>query len=115
MSLKCFMLDLRDDPDLIAEYCDWHRPGGPPRAVSDAIRAGGVREMLIFLSGNRLCMVVEADGSFDAEAKRASEAGNPETVAWEEKMSVYQSPLPWARPDEKWVEATPIFALSEQD
>lgn len=114
MPLKCFMLDLKDDPALIAEYRRWHQPGGPPQAVTDSIRAQGVREMLIFLSGNRLCLVVDADENFGGAAKRASEAANPETREWEERMSAFQQPLPWAKPGEKWIEAELIYALSEQ-
>jgi L-rhamnose mutarotase len=68
----------------------------------------------MLITGNRLCMVVEADASFDAAAKRASEAANPESIAWEEKMDVYQQPLPWANPGEKWVEAELIFDLAAQ-
>lgn len=114
MALKCFLLDLKDDPALIAAYREWHRPGGPPRSVTETIRAHGVKDMLIFLSGNRLCMLIDADASFDAEAKRASEAANVEAIAWEERMATFQQPLPWAKPGEKWVEAEPIYSLSEQ-
>jgi L-rhamnose mutarotase len=114
MTLKCFLIDLKNEPALIQEYRDWHKPGGPPKAVVDSIRRSGVREMLIFLTGNRLCMIVEADAAFDAAAKRASEAANPESIAWEEDMDVYQLPLPWAKPGEKWAEAHVIFDLAEQ-
>ena len=114
MPTKCFLLDLKDDPALIAAYREWHRPGGPPRAVIDALRAGGVTEMTIYLLGNRLCMVMEADETFDEEAKRATERASPESAAWELQMSEYQKPLPWAKPGEKWLEATSIFVLSEQ-
>jgi L-rhamnose mutarotase len=114
MALKCFVLDLKDDPALIAEYRHWHRPGGPPQAVTDSIRAQGVREMLIFLSGNRLCMVVDADESFGGAAKAASEAANEDVIAWERRMSAFQRPPPHAKPGEKWVECEQIYALSEQ-
>jgi L-rhamnose mutarotase len=114
MPLKCFMLDLKDDPSLIAAYRDWHRPGGPPPAVTASIRAQGVREMLIFLSGIRLCMVVDADASFGGAAKRASEAANEDVRAWEQQMSLYQQALPWAAAGEKWVECDLIYALSAQ-
>jgi L-rhamnose mutarotase len=114
MPLKCFMLDLKDDPELIAEYVHWHRPGGPPTAVTESIRAQGVEEMLIFLSGNRLCMVVDADENFGAASKRAGEAINADVIGWEERMSEFQQTLPWAKPGEKWVECAPIYALSEQ-
>jgi L-rhamnose mutarotase len=114
MPTKCFLLDLKDDPALIADYREWHKPGRPPRAVIDALRAGGVKEMAIYLLGNRLCMVLEADDTFHEEAKRATEQANEESAAWEVRMSEYQKPLPWAKPGEKWLEATKIFALSEQ-
>ena len=113
MALKCFLLDLKDDPALIAEYREWHRPGGPPKAVLDALRAQGVNEMRIFLTGDRLCLVIEADEGFDADAKRAAESASPETVAWETKMWAYQRALPWAETGQKWVEAEEVFKLSE--
>jgi L-rhamnose mutarotase len=114
MPLKCFMLDLKDDPDLIAAYRDWHRPGGPPAAVIAAIRAAGAQEMLIFQTGNRLCMVVDADESFGGAEKRASEQANADVIAWEARMDPFQRPLPWAKAGEKWVECEMIFALSAQ-
>lgn len=112
--LKCFMLDLKDDQELIARYRDWHGPGGPPEAVTRSIRAQGVREMLIFLTGNRLSMVVDADAGFGGAAKRASEAANADVMDWENQMSAMQQPLPWAKPGEKWVECEMIYALSAQ-
>jgi L-rhamnose mutarotase len=114
MPLKCFMLDLKDDPELIARYRDWHRPGGPPTAVTRSIRARGVREMQIFLLGNRLCMVADADADFGGAAKRASEAADADVIAWEARMSAFQQELPWAKAGEKWVECEEIYALSAQ-
>jgi L-rhamnose mutarotase len=114
MPTKCFLLDLKNDPELIVAYREWHKPGKPPRAVMDALRAGGVREMSIYLLGTRLCMIMEADDDFDEEAKRATEHANKESAAWEVKMSRYQQPLPWAKPGEKWLEAEKIFDLGEQ-
>ena len=114
MPTKCFLLDLKDDAALIAAYRQWHQPGRPPRAVIEALRTSGVKEMTIYLLGNRLCMVMEADESFDAEAKRASEQSSPEAAAWEVRMSEYQQPLPWAKPGEKWLEAESVFTLSDQ-
>ncbi|MES1197111.1 MAG: L-rhamnose mutarotase [Pseudomonadota bacterium] len=113
MALKCYMLDLKDDPELIARYRDWHAPGGPPPSVIASIRQAGIMEMRIFLTGNRLCMIAETTADFDAEARRHSDAGNAEVIEWEARMDAFQQRLPWAKPGEKWVEAEPIFLLSD--
>jgi L-rhamnose mutarotase len=110
----CMILDLKDDPELIGRYRRWHAPGGPPAAVITAIRAAGLREMEIFLSGNRLVMVIEAPDGFSTEARAAADAGDPIVQAWERLMSEFQQPVPWALPGEKWTPAERIFALSEQ-
>jgi L-rhamnose mutarotase len=53
-------LDLQDDPELIEQYRAWHRPGGPPAAIIESLRATGITEMEIFLAGNRLVMILLA-------------------------------------------------------
>jgi L-rhamnose mutarotase len=110
----CFALDLKDDPALIARYRAWHAPGGPPAAIVKSIRDAGIGEMQIFLTGNRLFMIAEVNENFSAAAKAAADAANPAVQAWERRMEEFQQFLPWARPGEKWVAMTRIFALSEQ-
>lgn len=110
----CFALDLKDDAALIARYKAWHAPGVPPAAVNQSIRAAGIEEMEIFLCGNRLFMVMEVDETFSPTAKAAADLGNPVVQAWETQMDEFQQRLPWARAEEKWVEAKKIYALSDQ-
>ncbi len=111
---RCLILDLKDDPVLIDRYRRWHEPGGPPAAVIQAIRAAGVQEMEIFLSGNRLVMVIDTPDDFSAEAWASANAENAAVQAWEALMSEFQQPVAWARPGEKWTSAEPIFTLSDQ-
>ena len=113
MTRRVLILDLKDDPALIAAYEAYHRPGGVPEAIRRSIRAGGIEDMEIFRSGNRLVMVVETTADFDPKTKAASDAADPAVVAWEELMDRYQQRLPWAPPGVKWLEAARIFALSE--
>jgi len=110
----CFALDLADDPALIAEYRKWHRPGGPPEAVNRSIRQAGIEELEIWLTGNRLFMIMEVGPGFDPAAKAESDAADPDVRAWEELMWRFQRALPWADPGEKWVPAEKIYALSQQ-
>ena len=110
----CFALDLADDPELIEQYKTWHAPGGPPSAVNRSIRAADVRELEIWLTGNRLFMIMEVGPAFDPAAKAQADAADPDVQAWEKLMWEFQRPLPWAKPDEKWVAMDRIYALSEQ-
>lgn len=114
MKRLCFALDLKDDPKLIQSYIEWHRPGGPPAAVTRAIRESGIDVLEIYLCGNRLFMILEAPDSFSPEAKGADDAANPEVQRWEELMWNFQQALPWAAPGQKWVPAERIYDLAAQ-
>jgi L-rhamnose mutarotase len=110
----CFALDLKDDPALVAEYRRFHAPGGPPPAVTRALRASGIEVLEIYLCGNRLFMVLEGAADFSLQAKAQADANNPEVQRWEELMWQFQKPLPWAEPGQKWVPAEKIYDLAEQ-
>jgi len=114
MTRRVLILDLADDPELIAAYEDHHRPGAVPAPIVASIREAGIAGMEIHRSGNRLVMVMETDEGFDPAAKAAADAADPEVAAWEALMSRYQRPVPWAPPGAKWVEAERIFSLAEQ-
>ncbi|MBA4089066.1 MULTISPECIES: L-rhamnose mutarotase [Sphingomonas] len=109
------MVDLVDEPDSIARYREWHKPGGPPQAVSDAIRADGVTDLQIWMIGDRMVMIMEQDIALapDGATKRAQDAANPDVQAWDALMRTFQRPLPFA-PNVTWAEMERIYALDEQ-
>jgi L-rhamnose mutarotase len=110
---RCFAVDLHDDPDQIARYRAWHRAGGPPAAVTAAIRADDVRALEIWLVGDRMFMILEQGEAYDADAKAARDAADLDVQAWDALMRTFQKPLPFA-PAQTWVEMERIYALSEQ-
>ena len=110
---RCFAVDLHDDPDQIARYRAWHRAGGPPTAVTAAIQTDDVHELEIWLVGDRMFMILEQGDGYDAKAKAARDAANPDVQAWDALMRTFQKPLPFA-PERTWVELERIYALSEQ-
>ena len=110
----CFALDLKDDPAAIEEYRRYHAPGGPPAAVTRSLRASGIEVLEIYLSGNRLFMVLDGGADFSLQAKARADANNPEVQRWEQLMWQFQRPLPWADPGQKWVPAQKIYDLAEQ-
>lgn len=105
----CFALDLKDDPELIAEYERYHADVWPDILAS--IRDAGIEAMEIFRAGNRLFMIMEVSPGFSFEAKAAADLSNPRVHEWEQLMWKFQQPLPFAAPGEKWVRMDRIFAL----
>jgi L-rhamnose mutarotase len=110
----CFALDLKDSPELIERYEWWHRPGGPPAAVTRSLRVADIRELEIWRCGPRLFMVLEAGPGYDPGRKAARDAQDPDVQAWEQLMWAFQQPLPWAAAGQKWVAAQRIYALGAQ-
>jgi L-rhamnose mutarotase len=102
-------LDLKDDPDLIAEYERHHESVWPE--ITRSIRDAGIQDMEIYRVGNRLFMVMEVSEDFSFEAKAAADRADPRVGEWEALMWNYQQPLPMARPGDKWLLMERIFKL----
>jgi L-rhamnose mutarotase len=108
-----YALDLKDDPALIDEYERWHRPENIWPEIVESIRAAGIDNLEIFRAGNRLVMVIDAPENFSPDAKAAADATDPRVQAWEQLMWKFQQPLPFAKPDEKWMAMERVFSLKE--
>ena len=107
----CLALDLKDDPELIAEYERYHRRVWPE--ILESIRDAGIEELEIYRVGNRLFMILEVSEDFSFDAKAAADVANPKVQEWETLMWTYQQALPTAEPGEKWMKMEKIFTLSE--
>jgi L-rhamnose mutarotase len=88
----CLALDLKDDPDLIAEYERHHESVWPE--ITRSMRDAGVEDMEIYRVGNRMFMVMDVPDDFSFETKDKSDKANPRVQEWEELMWKYQKPLP---------------------
>jgi len=105
----CLALDLKDDPQLIAAYDEYHQSVWPE--IIDSIKSSGIKLLEIYRVSNRLFMIMEADADFSFEQKAVMDAKNEIVQQWENTMWEYQQALPIANPGEKWVMMQKIFSL----
>ncbi|KQT18020.1 L-fucose mutarotase [Chryseobacterium sp. Leaf404] len=109
MKKFCLALDLIDDPELIAEYENYHQ--NIWSEVRHSILDSGIVNMEIYRVENRLMMIVEADKNFSFEAKNEADKNNPTVQEWEELMWKFQQKLPNSKAGEKWRLMDKIFSL----
>jgi len=109
MKRYCFALDLIDDAELISEYKKYHEKIWPE--ITKSIQSAGIENLEIYLTGNRLFMIMEVNESFSFERKTAMDSENPKVQEWERLMWNYQEGLPWAKKDEKWILMDKIYQL----
>lgn len=109
----CLALDLKDNPQLIKEYKQYHEPGNVWVEIIKSIRDAGVEDMEIYLLENRLFMIIEAGASFSLENKAKMDAANAKVQEWETLMQArFQQALPWEK-EIKWVKMERIFKLGD--
>ncbi|MBO7272591.1 MAG: L-rhamnose mutarotase, partial [Bacteroidaceae bacterium] len=86
----CQTLDLKDNPELIAEYRRRHSEGEAWSEIIEGIKEVGILEMEIYLVGTRLFMIVETSLDFDWDTAMASLATLPRQHEWEDYMAEFQ-------------------------
>ena|SRR5690554_4890413 len=109
----CLALDLKDDPQAIAAYKKFHSKRYFRPEITASIQESGVKNMEIYLTGNRLFMIMEVDENFDFDNKARMDAENPHVQEWESFMATFQQKLPWAAENEKWVLMERIYSLTD--
>ncbi len=109
MNRYCLALDLKDDPQLIAEYEKYHEAIWPE--IHKSIVGSGITHMEIWRCFNRMFMIMETNDSFSFDKKGAMDAGNATVQEWENLMWKYQQAIPGSKPGEKWVLMNKIFEL----
>jgi L-rhamnose mutarotase len=107
----CFALDLKDDPQLIEAYKVHHNSGNVWPEIIESIKSSDIKNLDIYLVGNRLFMIMDVNNEFSFTSKEKADLTNPKVIAWEELMWTFQQKLPWAKGDEKWMLMEQIFTL----
>lgn len=107
----CQTLDLKDDPELIAQYKKLHSEEFSWKVIRDGIRQVGILEMEIYLLDNRLFMIVETPLDFDWDSAMTKLATLPKQAEWEDTVAVFQLCKPGSSSSEKWRMMERIFRL----
>jgi L-rhamnose mutarotase len=107
----CLTLDLKSDPQLIAEYRKYHEKIWPE--ITASLRQSGIEDAEIYLLGTRMFMVLEVNDHFSFAAKAQADSENPKVREWEELMWKFQRPLPEAEAGQKWLLMERIFKLEQ--
>lgn len=109
----CQILDLKDSPELIAQYKDYHQPGNVWPEIIQSLYDSGIVDMEIYLAGNRLFMILEVDEAFSLDKKAAMDLANEKVQEWEALMQgKFQQAVPWKTKVE-WVPAERVFYLRD--
>ena len=111
----CRTLDLRNDPELIAEYRRRHSRENIWPEVMAGIREVGILEMEIYILGTRLFMIVETPLEFDWDTAMARLATLPRQQKWEDYMSIFQLTEPGATSAQKCQPMERMFYLYESE
>jgi L-rhamnose mutarotase len=105
----CLTLDLKNDPQLIAEYRRYHERVWPE--ITQSLHDSGIENAEIYALGTRMFMILEVNDQFSFEEKARKDAANPKVQEWEQLMWKFQQALPQAEPGEKWLLMERIFKL----
>lgn len=107
----CFSCDLKDDAKLMTEYKAYHAKGNVWPEVTTSIKDAGILDLQIYLTGNRMFMIMDVDETFDPAKKAKMDEENTKVQEWEDLMWKYQQALPWANEGQKWVPMEKVFHL----
>lgn len=107
----CQMLDLKDDPELVAAYERLHDKEVQWKEIRDGIREVGILEMEIYILENHLFMIVETPLDFDWDEAFARLAKMPRQEEWEAEVGKFQVCKEGATSDQKWKMMRRMFFL----
>ncbi|MCQ2213259.1 MAG: L-rhamnose mutarotase [Bacteroidaceae bacterium] len=105
------ILELRDDPEMIAAYRKCHSKEESWQEIRDGIREVGILEMEIYILGTKLVMIVDTPLDFDWKSSMDKLATLPRQAEWEAFVAKLQGCDPNARSDEKWKMMERMFFL----
>ncbi|MBX2842365.1 MAG: L-rhamnose mutarotase [Flammeovirgaceae bacterium] len=106
-------LNLKDDPEVIRQYIEYHKSTWPE--VLKSLQSVGVLDMKIFLLGRRLFMYMTAIENFNPNVDFPRYLTlDPKCQEWEDLMGTFQVPVEDAKEGEKWAMMDQVFDMEAQ-
>lgn len=107
----CQFLEIENNPELIRLYRECHGEDKHWKEIRDGIRAVGILEMEMYITGRYVVMIVETAPDFDWDSAMARLAQMPRQAEWETFMSRFQGCSPEASANQKWTMMERMFRL----
>lgn len=104
---------LKDVPGLIREYRRVHGLGAAWSEVTKGAKEVGIIDLEIYITGNRLFMIMDTVPDFDHEKAMFELSGKPRQQEWETFVSRFQDTSPDASSKEKWQLMERIFEMDQ--
>jgi len=106
-------MTLRDDPELIEAYRKIHSPGHTWPEISQGMKEVGIVDMEIYITGNRLFMIMDTVPEFEHASAMRELAAKPRQSEWEAYVAKFQNTSAEASADEKWQLMERIYKLED--
>ena len=107
----CLALDLKNDPQLIAEYLNHHATENCWLEISAGIKKSGIEIMDIYHTDNRLFMICEMPVEVDFDEAWQKMGTYERQAEWGALMSKFQQALPGHKLE--WVKMNKVYQNPE--
>ncbi|MGP8313156.1 L-rhamnose mutarotase [Enterocloster aldenensis] len=107
MKTYAMTIDLKDDPEILALYEEYHSNVWPE--VRQAVKKVGMENVRIFRFGTRLVQIFDARDDFDITKDIDAYAEDPVVRKWDTMMNGFQVPLNGRREGEWWAEMELVY------
>lgn len=107
----CLALDLKNNPELMAEYKKYHSPEHYWYEIGEGIRKAGIPVMDIYQVDTRMFMICEVALETDFDEAWASIGQYERQSEWAELMARFQQALPGHKLE--WVKMERIYQIPD--
>ena len=109
----CQTIDLSDNLCIRDSYKECHSKANAWPEIREGIREVGILEMEMYITGNRVFMIVETPLDFDWDTAMKRLATLPRQAEWENFVATFQGCNPDSTSAEKWTLMERMFYLYE--